>query len=77
MATHQYTSGSINYPAVYHKAISHLVWYGGHGGGAKTRAQGRLYIAQALRALRAHSRERARMERGHMLYISGQFPVKG
>jgi hypothetical protein len=73
MATHKYSSGQINYPEAYHKAISHLVSFGGHGG---NRAKGRLLVARALRALRAQSHERARYERGHMLYISGQFPVK-
>lgn len=37
---------------------------------------GRRTIAAALRAIRAHSRERARSERRHMLYVAGEFPRK-
>ena len=64
----------MTYPLVYHKAIAHLVAFGGHGGDP---VRGRRLIAQALKALRAkYGRERAASERRHMLFISGQFPVK-
>lgn len=64
----------MNYPPVYHKAINHLVAFGGHGGDTNA---GRKLIAQALRALRdQYGRERASNERRHMLFISGQFPIK-
>jgi len=63
----------MQYPNVYHKAVNHLVAFGGHGGNT---VEGRLFVAQALRALRAIDRGLARRERLHMLYISGQFPVK-
>jgi hypothetical protein len=63
------------YPPSYHAACNHLVAFGGHGG---DRAKGRMLVALALRDLRAHlGRERAAYERRSMLYISGQFPVKG
>ena len=62
------------YPPVYHRAVNHLVSFGGHGG---NRLAGRQMIAGALRALRAkYGREMAQHERRHMLFISGQFPVK-
>ena len=64
----------MQYPEVYHKAINHLVAFGGYGGNRK---RGRWLIAQALRAIRAGAgREAAKRERLHMLYISGQFPIK-
>jgi diaminopimelate decarboxylase len=61
------------YPKSYHKAVGHLVSFGCHGG---NRTQGRKYIADALRAFRSQSRQVARLERLHMLFISGGFPVK-
>jgi len=62
------------YPRVYHDAINHLIAFGGHGG---DRLAGRKLIARALRYMRNHyGRERAQRERYHMLFISGQFPVK-
>ena len=62
------------YPAIYHRAVNHLVAFGGHGGDTKI---GRALCAAALRTIRArHGSEVARRERLHMLYISGQFPVK-
>jgi hypothetical protein len=61
------------YPAEYHAAVNHLVAFGGHGGNTRL---GRRLVARALRALRAIDRVRAQAERRHMLYISGQFPVK-
>lgn len=65
---------SAAYPAAYHAACAHLVAFGGHGGNT---AQGRLLVARALRALRSqYGRARAQRERGHLLFISGQFPVK-
>jgi hypothetical protein len=58
----------------YQKACNHLVAFGSYGG---DRAQGRKLIADALRVIRAkYGREAARRERYHMLFISGQFPVK-
>ena len=63
-----------NYPQVYLSAITHLITHGGHGGDTK---KGRLLCAQALRAIRSqYGRERAARERYHMLFISGQFPIK-
>jgi hypothetical protein len=62
------------YPKSYHAACNHLVAFGGHGG---NRLAGRRLIARALWDLRhAFGRARARRERMHMLFISGQFPVK-
>jgi len=62
------------YSSGYHAAVNHLVAFGGHGGDRK---RGRHLIAVALWGLRRQfGRERARRERLHMLYISGQFPVK-
>ena len=62
------------YPKSYHRAINHLVQFGGHGG--NTRA-GRMLVAVALRDLRRDfGRVRAMDERRHMLFISGQFPVR-
>jgi hypothetical protein len=63
----------VTYPKVYHLACNHLVAFGGHGGNTR---QGRIYIACALRAIRAQSREWAQQERRHMLFIAGHFPVK-
>ena len=64
----------MNYPASYHRAVNHLIAHGGHGGNT---ANGRAKIALALRDLRRiFGRERAQRERRHMLFISGQFPVK-
>ena len=64
----------MNYPKVYHSAVNHLVAFGGHNGDTK---HGRKLIAMALRALRANfGRKIAQDERRHMLFISGQFPVK-
>jgi hypothetical protein len=64
----------MNYPKSYHAACNHLVAFGGHGGNP---AHGRRLIARALVDLRrTFGRERARRERMHMLFISGQFPVK-
>lgn len=58
----------------YHAAVNHLIAYGGHGGNT---THGRNLIARALRDLRANfGRARAVSERRHMLFISGQFPVK-
>jgi hypothetical protein len=63
------------YPQVYHLACNHLVAFGGHGGDTRL---GRKLCADALRAIRAKfGRERAQRERFHLLFISGQFPVKG
>ncbi len=63
------------YRPSYHHAIAHLVTFGGYRG---NRAYGRKLIALALRGLRAdHGRERAQLERRHMLFITGQFPAKG
>ena len=62
-----------SYPRAYHLAANHLVAFGGHGGDT---VRGRKLVADALRALRATSRERAQHERRSLLYISGQFPVK-
>ena len=65
----------MNYPQSYHAAIGHLIAYGGHGG---DRNHGRRLIARALRGLRRqYGPARAQAERRHMLFISGQFPVKG
>jgi hypothetical protein len=65
----------MNYPPVYHKAVNHLVEFGGHGGDCRL---GRHLIAQALVSIRhSQGRKAACAERLHMLYISGQFPVKG
>ena len=62
------------YTPAYHAACNHLVAFGGHGG---DRAKGRALIARALRDLRKqYGRERAARERRHLLFISGQFPVK-
>lgn len=62
------------YPQAYHRAVNHLVAFGGHGGDT---AKGRALVASALRAMRQrHGGEAARRERRHMLFISGQFPVK-
>ena len=62
------------YPAIYHRAVAHLVAFGGHGGDT---AKGRKLCADALRVMRnRHGTETAMRERRHMLYISGQFPVK-
>jgi hypothetical protein len=61
------------YPKSYHAAVNHLVAHGGHGGDCK---RGRLLVAQALRDLRKIDRAWAQWERRHMLFISGQFPVK-
>jgi hypothetical protein len=62
------------YPPAYHAACAHLVAFGGHGG---DRLKGRRTIAAALRALRhKYGREFAARERRHLLFISGQFPVK-
>ena len=63
----------MHYPASYHHAVNHLVSFGGHGG---DRRYGRKLIALALRAMRKQNRQWAQHERQHMLYISGQFPVK-
>lgn len=61
------------YPRCYHDAINHLISFGGHGGNRK---KGRKAIALALRWLRSKDRGWAKRERLHMLFISGQFPVK-
>lgn len=53
-------------------ACAHLVAFGGWD---YTEA-GRAKVAAALRAMRRVSREWAQTERRHMLFISGQFPVK-
>ena len=63
----------MTYPLSYHLACNHLVAFGGHGGDTK---YGRQLIASALRSLRAINKTQAQNERRHMLYISGQFPVK-
>ena len=65
------------YPAYYHAAINHLVAFGGHGGGDYKRAMARRNIAKSLMwARRTFGKDRAQWERGHMLFISGQFPLK-
>lgn len=62
------------YPRVYHLAINHLITFGGHGGDTK---KGRDLCAHALKAMRRDfGSERARRELMHMIFISGQFPVK-
>ena len=62
------------YPRSYQAAVAHLVAFGGHGGDT---VKGRKLVAQALRALRRDfGSDRAQQERRHMLFISGQFPVK-
>jgi hypothetical protein len=62
------------YPVSYHKAIYHLVAFGSYEGDTKN---GRHLIARALVDLRhTQGRKQAMWERWHMLYISGQFPVK-
>ena len=63
----------MRYPDVYHKAVAHLVHFGAHNGDTN---HGRKLIAQALWALRHINRLEAIMERNHLLYISGMFPVK-
>ena len=64
----------MRYPTIYHRAVNHLVVFGGHGGDTH---KGRMLCAAALRALRVKlGRESAAHERRHMLFISGQFPVK-
>ena len=64
----------MGYPKCYHDAIRHLVYFGGHGGDTK---RGRALCAKALLAVRSkHGTDRAIIERKHMLFISGQFPVK-
>lgn len=63
----------MTYTHTYHDAINHLITYGAYNG---NRANGRRLIAKALREIRAVNRPRARRERDHMLFISGQFPVK-
>lgn len=64
------------YTRTYHDAINHLVAFGAYGGNRKNRKKGRDLIARALRQLRTYDRDRAQRERMHMLFISGQFPVK-
>ena len=62
------------YPPSYHRAISYLIAFDGHGG---NRHLGRQLVARALRAVRRDfGSARARDERRHMLFISGQFPPK-
>jgi hypothetical protein len=62
------------YPQSYHAACNHLVSFGGH----RFAQAGRLKVARALRDLRRiMPREQVQRERYHMLFISGQFPVKG
>jgi len=64
----------MTYPAAYHAACRHLIAFGGHGGDT---TRGRKLCADALRALRRdYGSARARRERHHLLFISGQFPVK-
>ena len=64
----------MGYPKSYHDAIRHLVSFGGHGGDTK---HGRMLCARALLAVRSKcGTDRAIIERRHMLFISGQFPVK-
>lgn len=64
----------MSYPQSYHDACNHLVAFDGHGGNTKA---GRVKCARALWELRKRfGRERAAWERRHMLYITGQFPVK-
>ena len=65
----------MSYPRIYHMACSHQVAFGGHGGDT---ARGRQLVAGALRCMRTRfGRERTQFERRSMLYISGQFPIKG
>ena len=62
------------YPAIYHKACTHLVHHGSWGGDTE---MGRRVCAKALRAIRSqYGRKRAMRERDHLRFISGQFPVK-
>jgi len=62
------------YSRKYHAAINHLIAFGGHGGDTQ---KGRNLIARVLCELRSiYGRKRAIRERDHMLFISGQFPVK-
>lgn len=63
-----------NYPSSYHAAIAHLVAFGGHN----YSATGRQLCARALRDLRrVFGSARARQEYRHMIFISGEMPVKG
>jgi hypothetical protein len=58
----------------YHEAIAHLVSFGGHGGDTR---RGRKLVAKALRVVRkTDGPAESRSVRLHMLFISGQFPVK-
>ena len=62
------------YPKSYHIACRYLVSFGAHGA---TSNAGRKYVANALRDLRRDfGSEFARKERNHLLFISGEFPVK-
>lgn len=64
----------MDYPKEYHAACNHLVAFGAHGGDTVI---GRKRCADALRAMRRKfGSGAARRERAHMLFISGQFPVK-
>ena len=64
----------MEYPKSYHVACNHLVVSGGHGGNTKN---GRKKIALALWELKKRFGTKiANRERMHMLFISGQFPVK-
>lgn len=65
----------MNYPKSYHKAVNHLVSFGGHGGNTN---HGRQLCAIALKDLRkVFGRKREMNEKRHMYFISGQLPVKG
>lgn len=62
------------FPDVYHRACYHLVAFGAHGGDT---TKGRQLCACALIALRhAFGRQAAQHHRRHMLFITGQFPIK-
>jgi hypothetical protein len=65
----------MNYPESYHIAVNHLIAFGGHGGNPRL---GRKRIARALWDLRKENgRQSAAFTRRSMLFISGQFPIKG
>lgn len=62
------------YSREYHDAVAHLVAFGGHNGDTR---KGRKLVAKALRVIRkTDGNYMALVERRHLLFISGQFPVK-
>ena len=77
MAPHKGNEMAYQYRESYHAACKYLVAFGGYHGSNRARAYGRKVIAEALCELRRDvGRKRAASERRHLLFISGQFPVK-